>query len=65
MTKLMSSKCKEIDIKQKPRIPVSDKDHVNNCIVGHLLRLSDQNNHCRVIFKLSSQDKMELLLFSR
>ena len=44
MTKFMSSKCKEIDIKQKPRISVSDKDYVNNYIIGHLLRLSDQNN---------------------
>ena len=44
MTKFMSSKCKEIDIKQKPRISVSDKDYVNNYIIGHLLRLSDQND---------------------
>lgn len=44
MTKFMSSKRKEIDIKQKPRISVGAKDYVNNFIIGHLLRLSDQND---------------------
>lgn len=62
ITKFMLSKCKEMDIKQNPRISVSYKGYMDNYIIGHLLRLGDQKDRCRVTFKLRSQGKTEVAM---
>lgn len=52
--KFMPFECKEVDIKQNPRISVGDKCYVDNYIIGPLLRLIGKKDDSRAIFNLSS-----------